>query len=89
MGICSGSLVATAAMSASSVEELLAIAPKIACVALRLGLLANQRAELIERSEERWASAISGISEENLMSLIQANNEEKVGFLSVEGQAYV
>lgn len=71
VGLCTGMLPAAALASASSVNQLLELAPEIACISLRLGIEASRRSAQIEKSHESWATLVPGIPLQEQKEILQ------------------
>ena len=61
LGLCTGLIPATAVASATSISDVLEIAPELICISLRLGLAASRRSMQLERSSESWATVVLAV----------------------------
>ena len=71
LGSCTGLILAATAAMTQSVRELLHAGPEIISFSLRLGLEARRRSMDIEASSESWATAVFGVSEEEVRDELQ------------------
>ncbi|QSZ36678.1 hypothetical protein DSL72_006559 [Monilinia vaccinii-corymbosi] len=71
-GICTGALVGAVLDVATSVNDLLVLAPAIVRIALRIGIAASLRSSAIENSQESWAILVSAISRHDLDAAIES-----------------
>ncbi|KAL9595245.1 MAG: hypothetical protein Q9179_005058 [Wetmoreana sp. 5 TL-2023] len=79
VGLCTGMLPVAALAVTRSTSQLLRLAPEIVRMALRLGLEARRRSAQIEKSNESWATVVSGIGpQEQQEALDQFHQENSI-----------
>jgi hypothetical protein len=78
LGLCTGLIPAIAIAAARSPTQLVSMGPDLVCIALRLGLAAQQRSREIEPRTGDWTIAVGKISVEQLQSILDRFNKTHV-----------
>lgn len=95
---CAGQVPAAAAASTHSLDDLVAVAPEIVAISLRVGLDVDRRsAALSDDRNGSWARAVIGVSGADAQASIDEFHKAQVGhsfypvnssYLTVQGHAW-
>lgn len=82
VGFCTGLIPAAAVASATSISDVLEIAPELVCISLRLGLAASRRSMQSEPSSESWATVVLAVPRDGQQKEMDEFHEDQAGFES-------
>ncbi|GLI79954.1 type I iterative PKS [Penicillium ochrochloron] len=77
LGLCTGFLPAVVAASSASWADLVELGTQTVSVALRLAVEVHRRSQAIEKSASSWSTAIRGVSQTDMETIINSFHESK------------
>lgn len=79
LGLCTGLLPSVLTATATDLEDLISLGPRIVCVALRLALDVHRRSRLIASEAGSWSRAVRGVPLEELQNALDLFEQTDVG----------